>query len=246
MGQEDTREFGHGVRPSGIESADPGRRRLIRGAGAGAGVLLAVPARTALGGTCQSPSVAMSGQHSQPPNSGSTCSGGLSPGYWVQPQHSPTWSFVPATFPQINGQLVTCDTTSLQKVQFSDITNQGTTLQSIFPAWQPIPSSIGSVSMWWVIESPNDAIFGGPGGIGQLLRALSCAWLTAGYFKTSAAQFPVPQSQVIDMWKQLSTTGSYCPPSLLGCGNPWSPSQVISYFEGMYDVNAPVPNYCKQ
>jgi len=222
-----------------------GRRRLFRGVGGGAGVLLAVSAKSALGGgACLSPSATMSGNTSPRPGTGTTCSGGLSPGFWKQPQHSPNWSVAGGVFPQFDGMVVTC-TSSLTQVQFSDITNQGTTLQSLFPGWAPIGSYQGPVSIWWVINSPNDAMFGGPGGIGQLLRNLSCAWLNAGYFQSSSAKYPLTQAQVIDMWVQLNTKGSYCPGTMT-CTKPWSAADVISYIEGMFDVNAPVDNLCKK
>lgn len=221
-----------------------GRRRLFRGIGGGAGVLMAVSAKSALGGSCKSPSAMMSGNTSPRPGNGSTCSGGLSPGYWVQPQHSPNWVTAGGVFPQFNGTVVTC-TTSLNQVAFTDITNQGTTLQSVFTGWTPKGSYQGPVSMWWVINAPNDAMFGGPGGMGQLLRALSCAWLNAGYFSGSSALYPLTKTQVVDMWVQLNTKGSYCPGTMT-CAHPWSASQVVSYIEGMYDVNAPVDNLCKK
>ncbi|CAM3929884.1 hypothetical protein [Roseateles saccharophilus] len=225
-------------------SVNVGRRRLFRGIGGGAGVLMAVSAKSALGGSCQSPSAMMSGNTSPRPGTGTTCSGGLSPGYWVQPQHSPNWVTAGGVFPQFDGAVVTC-TTSLNKVGFTDITNQGTTLQSVFTGWTPQGSYQGPVSMWWVIDSPNDTMFGGPGGIGQLLRALSCAWLNAGYFQSSSAKYPLTKAQVVDMWVQLSTKGGYCPGTLT-CTKPWSASQVVSYIEGMYDQNAPVDNLCKK
>lgn len=230
---------------SGKAPLDTGRRRLFRGVGGGAGVIMAISAKSALGaGVCQSPSAMMSGNTSPRPGDGTTCSGGLSPGYWVQPQHSPNWVTAGGVFPQINGTVVTC-TTGLNAVAFTDITNQGTTIQSIFTGWIPKPSSIGPVSMWWVINAPNDAMFGGPGGIGQLLRHLSCAWLNAGYFQNTSAKYPLTKAQVVDMWVQLSTKGSYCP-STLTCTKPWLASDVISYISNMYDVNAPVDNLCKK
>lgn len=236
----------------GVASLTPlnaGRRRLFRGLGGGAGVLMAVSAKSALGGgVCRSPSAMMSGNTSPRPGNGSTCSGGLSPGYWVQPQHSPNWAAAGGVFPQFRSALVTC-TTSLNQVAFSDITNQGTTLQSIFTGWTPAGggSYPNGVSIWWAINAPGDAMFGGPGGVGQLLRHLSCAWLNAGYFKSSAAQYPLTKAQVQDMWNQLRATGMYCPGTMTCApGKGWSALQVKSYIENMYDVNAPVDNLCKK
>lgn len=246
-------EGDQGVQPSAPQvvstsSATPvnvGRRRLFRAVGGGAGVLMAVSAKSALGGgVCQSPSAMMSGNTSPRPGTGTTCSGGLSPGYWVQPQHSPNWQTAGAVFPQFNGTIVTC-TTSLNQVSFADISNQGTTIQSLFTGWTPIGTYQGDVSLWWVIKSPNDAMFGGPGGLGQLLRHLSCAWLNAGYFQGSAAKYPLTKAQVVDMWGQLRSKGTYCPGSL-SCIQPWTASDVIRYIENMYDTNAPVDNLCKK
>lgn len=221
-----------------------GRRRLFRGVGGGAGVLMAISAKSALGGgVCKSPSAMMSGNTSPRPGNGTTCSGGLSPGYWVQPQHSPNWQTAGGVFPQFSSTVVTCGT-SLNKVTFSDITNQGTTLQSIFTGWMPSGYQ-GNVSIWWAINAPNDTKFGGAGGVGQLLRHLSCAWLNAGYFKDAGAKYPLTKAQVVEMWMQLKTTGGYCPSSLK-CTKPWSPADVIAYISNMYDTNAAVDNLCKK
>jgi hypothetical protein len=221
------------------------RRRLFRGAGGGAGVLLAVSAKSALGGgVCRSPSAIMSGNTSPRPASSTVCSGGRSPGFWVQPQHSPYWAPAGATFPQVNGNIVTCST-ALQKVVFTDITNQGTSLQSVFPGWTCKTQYQGSVSLWWVLNAPNDAIFGGAAGSGQLLRHLTAAWLNAGYFTSNSTRYPMTKAQVVDMWTQLSKTGMYCPGSMK-CSKPWSPAEVIAYISGMYDDNAAVDNLCKQ
>lgn len=235
----------HDVDPlTGPTPLNAGRRRLFRGVGGGAGVLMAISAKSALGGgVCQSPSAMMSGNTSPRAGNGTTCSGGLSPGYWVQPQHSPNWTTAGGVFPQFNGNIVTCSS-NLTAVAFSDITNQGTTIQSIFSGWTSKSAYKGAVSIWWVINAPNDAMFGGPGGVGQLLRHLSCAWLNAGYFQGSSAKYPLTKAQVVDMWVQLSTKGSYCPTTLT-CTKPWSATDVINYISGMYDVNAPVDNLCK-
>ena len=225
---------------------DTGRRRLFRGVGGGAGVLLAVSAKSALGGgVCQSPSAMMSGNTSPRPGTGTTCSGGLSPGYWVQPQHAGNWTTAGGVFPSFNGIVVSC-TTTLSQVKNADIVTPGTTIQSIFSNWVPIGIANTPISMWYVIYNPNDAMFGGPGSMGQLLRHLSCAWLNAGYFSSSSALYPITKAQVQDMWQQLRNTGSYCPGSLPNCSKPWSAADVINYIEGMYDINSPVANLCIQ
>ncbi|MDE2398651.1 MAG: hypothetical protein KGM91_24720, partial [Burkholderiales bacterium] len=248
MNQQSPEKIARDAKPWGPESAprlpDEGRRRLFRGVGGAGGVLLAVSAKTALGGTvCQSPSATMSGNTSPRPGNGTTCSGGLSPGYWVQPQHSLAWPPAGGVFPTFSTPISACSTGSLNSVAFTDITNPGTVLQTVFTGWAPVGTT-ASVSMWWVMQSPNDAMFGGPGGIGQLLRHLSAAWLSAGYYQGSTAKYPLTQAQVVDMWVQLHATGVYCPQSMKtpggGCASTaWTASQVISYISGMYDINAP-------
>lgn len=250
MYQERNRpEDGTGLVDSEVADAAPvdtGRRRLFKGLGGGAGVLLAVSAKSALGGgVCQSPSAMMSGNTSPRPGTGTTCSGGLSPGYWVQPIHAGSWTTAGGVFPSFSGVVVTCST-NLSQVKNADITSPGTTIQSIFSSWVPIGIANNPISIWYVIYNPNDAMFGGPGSIGQLLRALSCAWLNAGYFTGSSALYPITKAQVQDMWQQLTNTGGYCPGSLPNCSKPWSPTDVINYIEGMYDINAPVTNLCMQ
>jgi hypothetical protein len=226
-----------------VAPVDGGRRRLFRGVGGGAGVLLAVSAKSALGGAvCQSPSAALSGNTSPRPST-STCSGGRSPGFWVEPQHAGDWAIAGGVFPTFLGLVVSCDT-NYAEIKKADIDSPGTTLQGVFPGWIPVGIANTPIGMWFAIYDPTNAIFGGPTGIGQLLRHLSCAWLNAGYFAGSSALYPITKTQVIDMWTQLKTTGVYCPSSLSGCSTPWTAYQVISYIEGLYDINAPVVNLC--
>ncbi|MDP1902426.1 MAG: hypothetical protein Q8K96_18555 [Rubrivivax sp.] len=230
------------VTPEGLPPVDSGRRRLFRGVGGGAGVLLAVSAKSAIGGVvCQSPSAALSGNTSPRPGA-ATCSGGLSPGYWVQPQHAGNWVTAGGVFPTFGGLVVSCDIASA-KLKKADIATPGTTLQSLFSGWVPAGTD-DPIGMWFAIYDPTNKIFGGGGGIGQLLRHLSCAWLNAGYFTSAAALYPITKAQVIDMWTQLKNTGVYCPSSLSGCSVPWTADKVISYIEGLYDINAPVANLC--
>jgi hypothetical protein len=212
-----------------------GRRRLFRGVGGGAGVLMAVSAKSALGGTvCQSPSAAMSGNTSPRPGTGTTCSGGLSPGYWKVPEHAGSWPAAGGTYPTFDIGVVTCSTT-LKDIKTANITNPGTVLGNVF-AGAPM------VSMWYVLYNPNDPIFGTKG---QLLRALSAAWLNAGYYSGSTALYPITKSQVVDMWNAVKMGGTYCPASMPNCSSPWTADQVKSYIEGMYDTNAPTVNVCK-
>lgn len=214
----------------------PSRRRLFRGAAGSAGVLLAVHAKTALGtGICKSPSAMMSGNTSPRPNSGITCSGGRSPGFWKVPQKFNYWpaGTSPATFTKP----VSVCSTGLQGLTLADVATQGTLLSSVFAG------ASSTYGLWAVLAFPNDCG-------GQLLRHLSAAYLNAGAFTTSAAQYPMTQDQVKNMWVQLNTTGLYCPGSLVGgCGNlAWNQTQVINYISGMYDLNSdlpPDPDLCK-
>lgn len=204
------------------------RRRLF--GGVATGVLLAVPAKTALGNSlCQTPSVMMSGGTSPSPGTEAGCSGGRSPGYWVQPQHAPNWTVAGATFPQFNGQIVECQT-GTSDLDSDSITNPGTYLDSVFPGTP-------HVSLW-------EPLAMAPKKYTQLLRHLVAAWLNAGYFPDN---YPLTQAQVVDMWVQLNTTGVYCPPSMGGsCGvNAWTKDDVKSYIENMYDINSNATNMCK-
>lgn len=233
---------GHEVQPASQRESvrvDDGRRRLFRGAGAGVGVLLTVSAKTALGGTvCQSPSAMMSGNTSPRPGTGGTCSGGRSPGYWKVPQHSGSWNVAGGQYPTFKKTVVEC-AKGMGDLSIEDVRNHGTLLASVFPG---APSTYG---LWAVLAFPNDPIFGNKG---QLLRHLSAAWLNAGYFNASAAQYPISKAQVVAMWHAVKFGGLYCPPSMPNCGTKgWSADQVKSYIEGMYDLNAQIsePDLCK-
>ena len=124
----------------------------------------------------------------------------------------------------------------MQGLKYTDIATHGTLLTSI--GFAGAPSGIG---LWAVLAFPNQ--FSG----GQLMRHLAAAWLNAGYFTGASAKYPLSKAQVVEMWNATKSGGLYCPSSMLGCGtNGWSAQQVISYIEGMYDLNAGVePNLCK-
>ncbi|MDE2323927.1 MAG: hypothetical protein KGL51_04555 [Betaproteobacteria bacterium] len=218
--------------------ADGSRRRLLRGGSAGAGVLLAVSAKTALGGTvCQSPSAMMSGNTSPRP-AGATCSGGLSPGYWVVPQHAGNWTPAGGTFPTFkNITLINCST-NYSNIKSADIQNQGTLLTVAFPG---APTGIG---MWYALNNPTDTTTFGTATKGQLLRHLSAAWLNAGYFNTSSQKYPITRSQLTDMWNAVKFGGTYCPTS--SCSSPWTADGIITYISNMYDINSTITNVCKK
>ncbi len=226
------------VDPAGITLASSARRRLLRGGTGGVGVLLAVSAKTALGGTvCQSPSAMMSGNTSPRP-AGSTCSGGLSPGYWKVPQHAGNWPSAGCVFPTFkNITLVSCST-PYSNIKSADIATQGTLLTAAFPG---APANIG---MWYALNNPTDTATFGSADKGQLLRHLSAAWLNAGYFSTSSQKYPITRSQLTDMWNAVKFGGTYCPTST--CSSPWSAQDIVNYISSMYEVNASVANLCKK
>lgn len=220
------------------QQPDALRRKLFRGAYGGVGVLLAVQAKTALGGTCQSPSAAMSGNTSPRPGQTTVCSGGRSPGFWKVPQKFSYWSSTGATPPTFkSGVQVDYCSSGMQGLSLSDVETQGTLLTSI--GFADAPANTG---MWAVLAFPNQVG-------GQLLRHCAAAWLNAGYFALDAAKYPLTKQQVIDMWNATKSGGLYCP-SGMSCGpnQGWSASQVITYISGMYDINSGVddPELCKK
>lgn len=225
---------------------DVSRRRLFKGTAAGTGVLLAVQAKTALGGgVCKSPSAILSGNASPRPGNGSVCSGGRSPGFWMQPQHFPHWRAGGVTPPEINGTVVDCQS-GLPKVAWADITSHGTTFVSVFghePSRNAGISYPGAAGLWAVMAFKND--FQGS----ELLFHIVAAYLNSKYFTSATAKYPLTPLQVVEMYSAVKGGGSYCPSSFVAqsCpGGGWTSAQVISYIQGMYDINDAVPNLCKQ
>ena len=225
---------------------NPLRRKLFRGVTGGVGVLMAVQAKTALGTTiCRSPSAQMSGNTSPRPGNGTTCSGGLSPGFWKQPQKFGSWltaSAIPPTFRKgvdvcsgvSNLSLTNLKTqgTNFTEAKFSGVTTvQGT----------PSPNGGTEYGLWAVLAFPLSF------NNGQLLRHLSAAWLNAGFFSTDP-KYPVTRAQIIQMWESTNGGGLYCPGGGINCpATGWSAAQVITYISGMYDINASGdPSLCQQ
>lgn len=223
--------------PSGSAQVGPSRRRLFKGLAAGTGVMLAVPARTALGQVaCQSPSARMSGNTSVRPGSGITCSGGRSPGFWKVPQKFQYWTSTGATPATFKVPVSECSA-GMQGITLADIDTHGTLVMSHFTGLSP--AKYTNVGFWEVLAFPTSF----PGG--SELRHFIAAWLNAGYFKTDAAKYPLSQQQVVDMWA-ATLTGAYCPPSLGSCSAGWDRATVVSYISSMYDLNAGVePSLCK-
>ena len=224
------------ARRSGAENAglSAARRRLFRGVAGGAGVLLTVHAKTALGGVCKSPSAMMSGNASPRPGDGTTCSGGRSPGFWKVPQKFQYWpaGALPPTF---NVAVKEC-ASGMQNLTLANLLTPGTLLADA--GFIGAPANTG---IWAVLAFPNN--FSG----GQLMRHLSAAWLNAGYFTSAAQKYPLTRTQIIDMWNATKGGGTYCPGSIIGgCGTAgWTSAQVITYIDGMYDINDGVgPDLC--
>lgn len=216
--------------PKHTDSPNQLRRKIFRGAYGGVGVLMAVQAKTALGaGVCASPSAILSGNTSPRPDTGTSCAGGFSPGYWKQPQKAGSWTRIGAVFPTFNGIADVCSINGQRALGLNDINTQGTTLNSAgFLGGAPDGTGI-----WAVIAFPGS--FSG----GQLLRHLAAAWLNAGYFTTPGQLYPLTRVQIIEMWDATKSGGLYCPTSMTCASNTgWTAQQVIDYIEGMYHINS--------
>jgi hypothetical protein len=239
------------------EQIYPRRRRLLTGTTAGAGVFLAMHARTALGTTaCKSPSAMISGNTSPRPGDGHICSGGRSPGFWKQPQHFSYWGpsgLIPPTF---SVQVQSC-MQGLGDISPCNISNIGTTISTIFPG-----ATGGSKGIWEVLVWPTNypkvnrtsttCTVLGPGNEfgqqGQLLRHLACAYLNAAYFGSAAQDYPLTMQQVKDMWLAVKGGGLYCPTGMTcDAGTGMSATQIVSYIQGLYGINAEVEgDVCKK
>lgn len=222
------------TKPEQDVQPDQRRRKLFRGVSGGVGVLMAVQAKTALGGTCASPSAILSGNTSPRPNTGVTCSGGRSPGFWKVPQKFYAWTGI-ATVPTFSAHVSPC-ASGMQNLTLAVIVTQGTLLSSIFPG---APSNVG---IWAVLAFPNS--FAG----GQLLRHLCAAWLNSQY-SWPGGKYPLSAAQVVDMWNATKSGGTYCPTGLTCASNKeWDSETVIKYISDMYDLNAETidgPELCK-
>lgn len=216
------------------------RRRIFRGVAGGAGVVMAVHAKTALGqAICQSPSAFTSGNQS--PRPGTTpppCSGGRSPGFWVQPQKFGYWEAVGALPPTFIPDLEPCPT-GVSDLKASDILNQGTLLSAVVsPA--PLPAPLSDYGIWYALAFPTDLTVFNTAVRGQLLRHLSAAWLNAKTFP----DYPISLDQIRQMWVATGDgVGTWCPsgPTCLGA------EDIIAYISGMYDINADLaPLPCKK
>lgn len=231
----DTPEAGAAPSSAGIS-----RRRLFKGAAAGTGVLLTVHARTALGGAvCESPSQAFSGNLSRPDGNSAACSGGLSPGYWVQPQHFGAWRAAGVEPPRFNGEVIDCTSGvgSLKKLELSDLSG-GTSFSSVFGVQPKLTDGTAVDAPLWALMGMKDE-FVNPH---NLMYHIVAAYLNSKYF-TGTPQYAITTDQVIAMFNAVVAGGTYAPPNATNSAS-WGTADVAAYISGMYDINATVPNYC--
>jgi len=233
------------------------RRRLVRGAAGGVGVMMAVSAKTALGtGICQSPSAMVSGNTSPNRDTPPPCSGGRSPGFWRVPQKFIAWPGGDgpdgATPPTLRNAAA-CPT-GLGQITPNNICTQGTTALSIWgtAATNLLKSYSGTAAgslecgpggpftiqptdwgIWAILAFPKDV------GIneGDLLWHLCAAYLNSLIFP----DYALTTQQVIDAGKSLLVGSHWCPDSISAdaCGSKaFTSSSFVAYISGMYDINA--------
>jgi hypothetical protein len=215
------------------------RRRLLTGTAAGAGVVLAMQAKTALGstGVCQSPSAQVSGNLSHHPHDNGTCWGGRSPGFWKKPASFGYW--VGLLKPTFKSGTNISDCQGISDVTPCDIATRGTMLNAFpfnapynYGVWEVLvwptnyPTSTGVGTTLCQTTGGNADVFGGQG---QLLRHLVCAYLNAN----SGFAYPIKADQVIAMWNAVKNGGTYDPN---GTGQGMTANDIILYISGMYDT----------
>lgn len=212
----------------GADLQSAGRRRLFRGAAGGAGVLLSVHAKTALGtGTCRSPSSVLSGNTSPRPRDGSTCSGGRHPGDWKLPASCSSWPSG-CTRPDFSGKTLHTGTScpnNYRDLRLSDIDagKRGISMSSL--------GLNGTSRSAWEAMCFSD---GTPGN--ELQKHICAALFNAKAFTSAAARYPLSPAQVIAMWDAVKLGGSYCPGAIIGgCGSlAWTQAQVITYLKSLH------------
>jgi len=223
---------------TGLSAARAIRRRIVVGGG---GVLLAVQARTSLGqAICQSPSVMLSGNASPQAGAPAPCSGGLSPGFWRNPQHFSAWvGAEPATLINVSP----CPT-GLGGIGPENIGDQGTLVKPVF-GWAAVKMLTSytyvdgggtSITIW-----PEDwglwAVLAFPKLVG--IQEGHLLWhLTAAYLNSLAfPDYALTTTQVIQAAEALLDGGLWCP--TIDCGaNAFTPQDFVDYVSGMYDINA--------
>lgn len=219
------------------------RRRFIGATAGGVGVLLAVQARSALGGTCLSPSALVSGNLSHPAD-GLNCTGGLSPTVWklqgTQGQMANPWpaGFTAPTFNTTLTDSTGCngghDIANPKDVIAVDLSGNpmiGT------PVDQVLPGAPGNTGIWEVLAFPD--FFTSPSG--ELMSHLLAAWFNALAFPG----YPVKTWHISEMWEALKGGGTYCP-SNLACNTDMglTTSDVIAYLTTTYDLTSGLVAVC--
>lgn len=197
--------------------AAPRRRRLLGAAGGGVGVLLAVQAKTALGQTvCTSMSGQMSGNTSPHSNHEVPCASGRSPGFWRQPQHFSAWvNVIP---PELGGGMPLVCESGQGNIDPSTFATRGTSANSI------LPGAVGddAIGVWEVLAFPSV--------YDSLVRHLLTAWLNA----QAIPNYPLTPQQIGDIWTQLGSGGTYCPPNITCDNGGMTRVDVVVYIESTY------------
>lgn len=134
----------------------------------------------------------------------------------------------------------------MPNVAWSDISNQGTTFASVFgadPTRNQGVTHSGPVGLWAAMAFKNDFVGH------DLIFHIVAAYLNSMYFTSAAQKYPISSAQVVEMYNAVKSGGQYCPSSFVvqSCpGGGWTSAQVVSYIQGMFDINDAVPNLCKK
>lgn len=215
--------------PDGSALPSPSRRRLVRGVAGGAGVLLSVHAKTALGtGLCQSPSGNMSGNQSPRPGLGVTCKPGDHPNIWIAtgtgwPSTCSKPTFKSDTTNTTKGNLTIGATkpTGYRDIAAVDMLSDGILLSSIV-------TGAPAVGLWRAMCTETCLV----GSNRTLLAYLCAAWINGQAYTALSGRFPITPEEITRM-AQASVNGQfYCPSSLVGCGTAaWTPAAVLGYLQ---------------
>lgn len=220
------------------------RRRFIGATAGGVGVLLAVQAKSALGGTCQSPSALVSGNLSRPAD-GLNCTGGLSPTVWkLQDNQGRMINAWPAGFSAPTFNTTLTDSSGCNGGH--DIANPKDVIAAVSgnaligtPVTDVLPGAPGNTGIWEVLAFPD--FFTSPSG--ELMSHLLAAWFNALTFPG----YPVKTWHVSEMWEALKggAASTYCPSSLV-CNSDMglTASDVIAYLKSTYDLTSGLVAVC--
>lgn len=214
--------------PATLHAAGRHRRRLIGAAAGGAGILLAVQARSVLGASpCLTTSALASGNQSAQPDA-LPCDGGASPTVWKEQLSLLSWSAAIATAPELKPAPLVEDCAiqpakELEVTPTSVIKKAGTLVSDVLPG-AGLPRGTG---LWEFLAFPQSD------SRTELMRHLIAAWLNAGFFPN----YPIKRTEVAAMWAALkSGSGRYCPASIV-CTDSMgmTADDVIAYISSMYD-----------